>query len=113
SRGVGGLVCNNFHRMALQSCEARGETLADPGLAWLPIGEANDHWSEVGECYERALRAALDYAERNRHRMLETVAEIVERRFGDVFDWDRLVNIHHNDATLEPHFGRDVWVHRK
>jgi tRNA-splicing ligase RtcB len=23
------------------------------------------------------------------------------------------VDIHHNDATLEGHFGREVWVHRK
>jgi tRNA-splicing ligase RtcB len=118
SRGIGGLVCNNFHRMALQSCDAHGETLVDPGLAWLPLGAPNaaadtDKWPAVGACYERALRAALDYAERNRHRMLETVAEIVDRRFADAFDWDLLVNIHHNDATHEAHFGRDVWVHRK
>jgi tRNA-splicing ligase RtcB len=118
SRGIGGLVCNNFHRMALQSCAEHGETLVDPGLAWLPIGmpgaaPSEDKWAAVGACYERALRAALDYAERNRHRMLETVAEIVERRFPDAFEWDGMVNIHHNDATRETHFGRDVWVHRK
>jgi tRNA-splicing ligase RtcB len=42
-----------------------------------------------------------------------TVAEIVEQRFPKSFRWDGMVNIHHNDATLEEHFGKTVWVHRK
>jgi tRNA-splicing ligase RtcB (3'-phosphate/5'-hydroxy nucleic acid ligase) len=45
--------------------------------------------------------------------MLEQVATIVERRFGDAIRWDKIVDIHHNDATLETHFDRRVWVHRK
>jgi tRNA-splicing ligase RtcB len=118
SRGVGGLVCNNFHRMALRYCGTTGVALADPGLAWLPLpadGTAadDDVWARAGRAYERALRAGLAYAERNRHRMLVTVADVFERRFPDAFDWDAVVNIHHNDATLETHFGTPVWVHRK
>jgi tRNA-splicing ligase RtcB len=119
SRGVGGLVCNNFHRMALRWCEREGHALADPGLAWLPIGDdaaghvATGPWHRVGAAYERAMRSALDYAEQNRHRMLVAVAAHVERHFPGALDWDGAVNIHHNDATHERHFGRDVWVHRK
>jgi tRNA-splicing ligase RtcB len=118
SRGIGGLVCNNFHRMALASCEQHGEHLVDQGLAWLPLprahdGDAGDRWVEVGRAYQHALRNALEYAEHNRHRMMVTVAEIVEQRFPKSFRWDGMVNIHHNDATLEEHFGKTVWVHRK
>jgi tRNA-splicing ligase RtcB len=118
SRGIGGLVCNNFHRMALASCEQHGEDLVDEGLAWLPLprahdGDAGDRWAAVGRAYEHALRNALEYARHNRHRMLLTVAEIVEQRFPGSFQWDGMVNIHHNDATLEEHFGARVWVHRK
>jgi tRNA-splicing ligase RtcB len=120
SRGVGGQICNNFHRMALAWCAENGVTLADPGLAWLPLpardetsDTAGDRWEEVGRCYEHALRAGLEYAERNRHRMLVTMSEIVERRAPGAFQWDGMVNIHHNDATLETHFGAPLWVHRK
>src|SRR4051794_17533986 len=112
SRGGGGAICNNFHRMAPASCEHHGQALPARGLAWLPLGQG-DSWSQVGTCYERALRAGLNYAEHNRHGMLQRVAEIVERRFPESVCWDGMINIHHNDATPEVHFGRRVWVHRK
>ena len=107
SRGIGAAICNHFHRLALAHCEKQGHHLPDPGLAWVPAGE------HIGQCYERALRAGLAYAEHNRRRMLEQVADIVERRFPEAFRWGETVNIHHNDATYERHFDRDVWVHRK
>ncbi len=113
SRGMGGLICNNFHRLALRYCEEAGQSLPDPGLAWLPVGDGDDGWTRVGRAYERALRAGLGYAERNRRRMLEAVGAIVEERFTGAMRWDDMVNIHHNDATHEDHFGRRVWVHRK
>ncbi len=111
SRGIGALICNNFHRMALAFCGDTDRALIDPGLAWLPTEDGN--WGRVGGCYQRALRAALDYAEWNRRLMLEEVGRILERRFPDGIRWDGLVDIHHNDARLEEHFGRRVWVHRK
>jgi tRNA-splicing ligase RtcB (3'-phosphate/5'-hydroxy nucleic acid ligase) len=117
SRGIGGLVCANFHRMALGHCAAMGAELPDRGLAWLPlpdhIGSHDDPWSIAGCCYERALGIALNFAEMNRQRMLDRVGEELERRFGGCMRWDETVNIHHNDATREDHYGRRVWVHRK
>ncbi len=114
SRGVGGAICNNFHRMALTFCRHHGHELPDPGLAWLPVaGGDEDPWAEVGRAYERALREGLEYAHRNRRRMLQEVAAIVEQRFPNRVRWDGTVNIHHNDATAETHFGHEVWVHRK
>ena len=117
SRGLGGLICSNFHRMALAYCAAEGHSLPDPGLAWLPLpadppGDG-DGWHTAGECYRLAMKAALDYAELNRRRMLEAVARVIERRFPEAVRWEESVNIHHNDATLEEHHGRPVWVHRK
>jgi tRNA-splicing ligase RtcB len=111
SRGVGGAICNTFHRMALAYCTNAGFALPDPGLAWLPMH--GDRWGEIGRCYETALHAGLAYAEQNRRRMLEMVASIVERHFPGALEWDHMVNIHHNDATYEEHYGKQVWVHRK
>jgi tRNA-splicing ligase RtcB len=102
SRGVGALICSNFHRMALTFASTTGHPLPDPGLAWLPLsstGPEDDPWGRAGRCYQVALRAGLDYAKGNRQMMLETVGEIIERRFHDVLEWDRLINIHHNDAA--------------
>jgi tRNA-splicing ligase RtcB (3'-phosphate/5'-hydroxy nucleic acid ligase) len=117
SRGVGGLICAHFHRLALAHCAARRYALADPGLAWLPTssngGRDPDPWHAAGRCYERAMHAALAYAELNRHRMLETIADAIEHRYPDVMRWAEAVNIHHNDAAREEHYGRSVWVHRK
>src|SRR5436190_8058246 len=52
SRGVGSLVCNNFHRMALTACSEQHNALPDPGLAWLPT-EGTSSWAQVGRCYEQ------------------------------------------------------------
>ena len=113
SRGVGGAICNNFHRMALAYCVSEGHVLTDPGLAWLPLGDGDGLWGRVGQCYVQAMGAALSFAEHNRRRMLEQMATIVERRFPDAVRWEEMVSIHHNDARRERHFGQDVWVHRK
>lgn len=117
SRGVGSLICANFHRMALAHCAARGHTLVDPGLAWLPVAQDGrdnaDPWQIAGRCYQLAMQAALDYAELNRQRMLESIADTVEHPFPGAMRWDETINIHHNDAILEEHYGRMVWVHRK
>jgi tRNA-splicing ligase RtcB (3'-phosphate/5'-hydroxy nucleic acid ligase) len=113
SRGVGSLICNNFHRMALAHAERAGHALPDPGLAWLPLRGGEGPWDVVGRCYERALRAGLSYAELNRRGMLEAIGAIFDRRFPGSMRWDGMVNIHHNDAALEEHFGRSVWIHRK
>jgi len=113
SRGFGGLVCSNFHRMALRAARSLGIDLPDPGLAWLPLDGGGKPWSEIGRRYEIAMRAALDFALHNRRRMAEQAAQAIERHFPDTVDLDGAFDIHHNDATLEQHYGREVWVHRK
>ena len=59
------------------------------------------------------MEAALAYAHENRRRMLRALGDALERRFPDAVLWHHAVNIHHNDARLEEHFGTPVWVHRK
>lgn len=113
SRGVGSLVCAHFHRIAVAHCRATGQPPPDPGLAWLPINAGEGPWQAAGRLYERALHAALGYAERNRSRMLDIAGAAVERLAPGAVRGGEAVSIHHNDATLEEHFGRPLWVHRK
>lgn len=114
SRGVGALICNNFHRMAHAYVQEVGGLLPDPGLAWLPLdGGSPDGWERAGAAYTEALHCGLEYAQANRRLMLERVASIVEERFPHSVAWSETINIHHNDATIEEHYGQRVWVHRK
>lgn len=106
SRGVGSAICNAFHQTALAYCDEEGITLADPGLAWLPMDER-------GRRYERAMQAGLVFAQANRSHILSIAARTIEHRFPGSLRWDEAINIHHNDAVLEHHFDAGVWVHRK
>lgn len=75
-------------------------------LAWLPAG------GKKGLSYIRDMMFALDYARENRNRMMTAFKNV----FTDTFPhgkFIREINIHHNYAALENHFGRDLWVHRK
>ena len=58
------------------------------------------------------MKICLNFAYENRMLMAQRIMD----SFADVFpDFNNLnaINIHHNYAALENHFGRDVWVHRK
>ena len=80
--------------------------LPDPDLAFLPIGE------QEGHDYFRDMLFALRYAAENRRRMMavlkETFAEFVPETA-----FLREVNIHHNYAAFEEHFGEKLCIHRK
>jgi tRNA-splicing ligase RtcB len=75
------------------------------GLAFLPLDNP--------ECQEyiQAMNFALQFAFENRKAMIERIKEsmsdIMACSFGE------LLNIHHNYAAEEIHFGEKVWVHRK
>jgi tRNA-splicing ligase RtcB len=55
---------------------------------------------------------ALAYAKENRKRMMIVFKEAVVNIFKDIC-FEQEINIHHNYASLEHHFGKNVWVHRK
>jgi tRNA-splicing ligase RtcB (3'-phosphate/5'-hydroxy nucleic acid ligase) len=65
----------------------------------------------VTDDYIRAMNFALEFARANRAAMVKVFEEIG----GGVLGASVLerIDIHHNYAQLEDHFGEDVWVHRK
>ena len=106
SRNLGKRVEEFYHQRAAKLDEAYFVKLPDPDLAFLPIGEPDGH------NYFRDMNFALRYAKENRRRMMavlkETFAEFVpEAKFV------REVNIHHNYAVFEEHFGDTYCIHRK
>jgi tRNA-splicing ligase RtcB (3'-phosphate/5'-hydroxy nucleic acid ligase) len=54
----------------------------------------------------------VDFALANRKLMMESVKQAFVEKLGEI-DFDRFVNIAHNYARWENHFGQNVIVHRK
>jgi tRNA-splicing ligase RtcB len=79
--------------------------LPDKDLAFLPLNtrEADDYLDSMNFC--------LNFARANRELMLERVMQVLSKKTGARFE--TAINIHHNYAALEEHFGRMVLVHRK
>jgi tRNA-splicing ligase RtcB len=105
SRNVGLKVANHYHHTAKDLCQMKHIDLPDSDLAFLPLNspQADDYLASMNFC--------LDFARANRESMLARVMEIIIKQTGAHFE--RPVNIHHNYAALERHFGREVLVHRK
>lgn len=106
SRNIGYRIANYHHRVAVKHCRNHGEVLPTQDLSFLPVN------SSEGRAYITDMEFALDYALENRRRLMKSFREI----YAEVITGARFcnqVNIHHNYAASENHFGRDVWVHRK
>jgi tRNA-splicing ligase RtcB len=74
-----------------------------------------------GQAYLAWLDFALRFAFFNRSLILEVVKECLTGVFdgirfttSELFECsDEILNIHHNYAALENHFGKNYWIHRK
>ena len=106
SRNLGKRIEEHYHRIAARMCERFHSPLPDKDLAFLPIEEPTGH------DYFTDMLFALRYARENRRRMMEamkaTLAEFVPG-----VNFVRTIDIHHNYAAFEEHFGEKVCVHRK
>lgn len=68
--------------------------------------------SKEGHDYIQEMEYCVEYALRNRKLMMKRVQLEFAKVFEDI-DFDSIINIAHNYASFENHFGADVWVHRK
>lgn len=59
------------------------------------------------------MELSLDFAFRNRGDMLSVVLSIIQKVLKKEFSIENVINIHHNYAAIENHFGKNVYVHRK
>jgi len=83
-------------------------------LAFLPVD------SEEGQAYIREMQYCVDFALANRKLMMSRIIDIFKKVINidtsflcDTGNGDSIVNIAHNYASLENHYGKNVWVHRK
>jgi tRNA-splicing ligase RtcB (3'-phosphate/5'-hydroxy nucleic acid ligase) len=107
SRNLGKQICELFAKAALKACRFARRPLPDDELAYLRFDEDAD-----AERYWDAMTWALGWAEVNRRQMMDRVEEAF-RKHASVHKFERLVDIHHNYAAAEEHFGIRGIVHRK
>ncbi len=107
SRNLGKKVADHYNSIAKKlneqylSCVPR-----EWDLAFLPL----DHLQ--GENYMEEMQYCVDFALANRSLMMDRVVEIFKGVTG-CSDIGNPINIAHNYAAIENHFGKNVVVHRK
>lgn len=109
SRNLGYKIANHYNKVAQELCSKWYSNIpefkGDDGLAFLPLD------TKEGQEYLEAMNFALLFAYENRKRMLldicESITDVVDCSFKEE------INIHHNFAKMESHFGKNVMVHRK
>jgi tRNA-splicing ligase RtcB len=108
SRNIGNTIGQCAIQMAREIAHRLERSLPDRDLAWL------DEGSPAFDEYVSALRWAQDYAAANREVMLALVLRALAKALGrEIEPMAAAVNCHHNYASLEEHFGQQVWVTRK
>lgn len=108
SRNIGKQVADHYNRLAIRLNDDWKSTVPRSAqLAWLPMDspEGKQYLSEMNYCIEFALA--------NRRLMMENILSLFEEHFKGAFRAAPMINIAHNYAALEKHFGQEVMVHRK
>lgn len=105
SRNFGLKIAEYYHQLARKRCDRNGIDIPSPDLAYLDLD------SDGAREYLAAMNFALDFARENRECMMETFAACFCAATGG--HTGDTINIHHNYADRETHFGRTVMVHRK
>jgi tRNA-splicing ligase RtcB len=107
SRNLGLKVAKHYNDLA-KKLNARwySSVPAEDGLAFLPLMdiEAVNYLDEMQYC--------IDFALVNRQAMMTDVIECLDEVFG-MFFFEPAINIAHNYASQERHYGKNVVVHRK
>lgn len=107
SRNVGKQMAEHYDALARAENRQRGsEVPLQWGLAHLGVD------TEAGAEYMAVMHWCMRFAAENRRLIAEQVQRAIARHFPDVVP-DAAIDVHHNYAAIESHFGREVVVHRK
>ncbi|MDD2731430.1 MAG: RtcB family protein [Candidatus Portnoybacteria bacterium] len=113
SRNVGLKIADYYNKLAIKLNEKwRSSVPKEWQLAFLPVD------SDEGQAYLKEMNYAVEFALANRKLMMDRVIEsfrvsLIRNKMVTIMDTEPMINIAHNYASLENHFGENVWVHRK
>lgn len=107
SRNLGKQVGDHYNKLATM-LNARWHSNVNPDIrmSFLPVGEREfaNYWREMNYC--------IDFALCNRRLMMERIEEVLVDAFPRI-KFEPMINIAHNYAAWENHFGKNVIIHRK
>jgi tRNA-splicing ligase RtcB (3'-phosphate/5'-hydroxy nucleic acid ligase) len=110
SRNIGLQVATHYKKLAVLLNERYFSSVPrEWDLAFLPLD------SDEGQAYLKEMQYCVDFALANRKEMMRAVQEAIYTIFkprGKVV-FENFINIPHNYAAMENHFGENVMVHRK
>ena len=107
SRNIGYQVANHYNRLAQKFNKAAGmKTPAKWQLDHLPLQ------SDAGRMYLREMKYCVEFAAARRQVMMRTVQAIL-LELEPSTSYSPGLDVAHNYASLEHHFGKEVMVHRK
>ena len=107
SRNIGKQVADHYNKIAKKLNKQWNSPVPPKAdLPYLPFTteEAHRYFEEMNYC--------VDFALANRKLMLKRVQEVMVDYFPNI-KLGEIINIAHNYAKWEKHFGKDVVVHRK
>lgn len=108
SRNIGKQVADHYNRLATRLNEEwKSPVPRSAQLAYLPVD------SPEGKMYLREMQYCVDFAYANRKRMMERILDVFALKYKGSFNAFPMINIAHNYAAKEIHFGRELFVHRK
>ncbi len=108
SRNLGYRVANHYNKLAIGLNKAARHAVPPSWqLAHLEMD------SEHGRTYLEEMRYCVEFARANRAAMQEQVQNCLVDELSETIEFSEPINIAHNYAAREHHFGRDVYVHRK
>lgn len=108
SRNIGKVIGDIATNTAKEIAIGRGfSAFADTSLAWL------DEGTQEFADYVDAMTWAQEYAALNRDIMLHLLMRTLRAYYPNIDGIDAAVNCHHNFASLENHYGAQVWITRK
>ncbi len=107
SRNLGLKVAEHYNRLAKQ-LNSRLDKPVPPqyDLACLPLN------TEEGQAYYNEMKYCVAFALANRQLMLKNITDVLTSYFPAIV-YGEPINISHNYASEEKHFGKMVVVHRK
>lgn len=107
SRNIGLKVANHYNQLAVRLNEKGGSVIPKKWqLAFLSLD------SSIGQDYLAEMQYCVDFALASRKLMMERVKETIAELISDI-EFSPSINIAHNYAVMESHFGNNVMVHRK
>ncbi len=107
SRNIGFKVANHYNKLAVELNEKWMTVVPLKWqLAFLPLD------SEEGQSYMKEMQHCVDFAFSSRKLMMESVKTCISDVVGGI-EFGEMINVSHNHAIMEHHFGKNVMIHRK